>query len=65
MLKPKKLVAIAVKLLNQGEYDCGVCCACGNVQEGVEPDATGYTCEECGEDEVAGAEQVLLENASW
>jgi hypothetical protein len=38
----------------------GVCVACGDDAEGVEPDAEGYTCETCGEDSVFGAEQLLF-----
>lgn len=38
----------------------GFCRACGAEVDGVEPDAAGYTCEECGKPEVYGAEQLLL-----
>ncbi len=38
----------------------GFCLACGNVQDGCEPDARGYICEHCGEDEVYGAEELLM-----
>ena len=41
----------------------GVCEECGNVQGCVEPDAHGYTCEDCGEPSVIGA-LTYLEN-SW
>lgn len=41
--------------------DCvGFCLACGNEQGGVEPDAEGYRCEECGERSVWGADQILI-----
>lgn len=41
-------------------YD-GVCLACGTwTFGGVEPDASGYPCEECGADKVMGAEEALL-----
>jgi hypothetical protein len=40
--------------------DTGFCLACGAENYGVEPDAEGYECEECGESEVYGAEQLLL-----
>jgi predicted RNA-binding Zn-ribbon protein involved in translation (DUF1610 family) len=38
----------------------GFCLACGAEAEGVEPDAIGYECESCGEEEVIGAEELLL-----
>jgi len=38
----------------------GLCVACGNEQDGCEPDARRYTCEACGESEVYGAEELLL-----
>lgn len=41
----------------------GFCTACGAEQCGVEPDANGYTCESCGQPEVSGAENLLLEIA--
>ncbi len=39
----------------------GFCKACGAEQMGVEPDASGYPCDACGENTVSGAEQLLLE----
>ena len=44
-----------------GMEDDGFCIACGAEAYGVEPDAQGYLCEECGEEAVCGAEQLLLE----
>ncbi len=38
----------------------GFCTACGVEAWGVEPDACGYECEECGEPEVYGAEELLI-----
>lgn len=38
----------------------GFCLACGNVQEGCEPDARKYRCEECGKDKVYGGEELAL-----
>jgi hypothetical protein len=39
----------------------GGCLACGEIKYGmVEPDAEKYECEECGENEVYGLEQLLL-----
>lgn len=39
----------------------GFCIACGNEQEGCEPDAQGYTCEACGEPEVFGAQEIAMQ----
>jgi hypothetical protein len=39
----------------------GLCLACGNEQGGCEPDARNYECEACGERQVFGAEELLLE----
>ena len=38
----------------------GICVACGYEQEGVEPDARGYECEDCGKNKVYGAEELLM-----
>ena len=38
----------------------GLCMSCGEVQAGVEPDATKYECECCDEKEVYGAQEGLL-----
>ena len=38
----------------------GICHNCGNIQDGVEPDAENYKCEDCGEDEVCGIEITLI-----
>jgi len=39
----------------------GICLECGEWTDGgVEPDAEGYTCEECGCDSVCGADQALI-----
>lgn len=38
----------------------GICLACGNDQEGCEPDARKYECEACGERQVYGAEELIM-----
>lgn len=40
----------------------GICLACGEDAEGVEPDAERYTCEHCGKKWVYGADQLLILN---
>lgn len=42
------------------DSSCGVCVKCGYQQYGVEPDARGYQCEDCGQNTVYGAEECLL-----
>lgn len=38
----------------------GFCILCGEEAEGVEPDASRYECEACGEPGVYGAEELLI-----
>ena len=38
----------------------GYCLSCGAMRDGCEPDAHEYPCEECGEDKVYGAQELLL-----
>jgi hypothetical protein len=41
-------------------YD-GICMHCGSWTDGgVEPDASGYACEECGKPCVVGAEMAMI-----
>lgn len=41
-------------------YNPGFCLECGYEQDGCEPDAEGYECENCGAHAVSGAENCLL-----
>ena len=46
----------------RGEND-GVCLACGKLTEGgVEPDASEYPCEHCGEHKVVGWEIAMIDS---
>lgn len=38
----------------------GFCTACGEQQDGCEPDACNYKCDACGACQVFGAEEILL-----
>jgi hypothetical protein len=38
----------------------GICLACEEYQDNCEPDAEGYLCESCGENQVCGVEQALI-----
>lgn len=50
----------AVKENMFGCSSVGFCLACGAEREGCEPDARKYPCEECGENMVYGAEEVMI-----
>jgi hypothetical protein len=41
------------------EYE-GICLACGEDAQGVEPDAREYECESCGKEKVFGCEELLM-----
>jgi hypothetical protein len=45
-----------------GEEDdnIGICMNCGAEHDGVEPDAEGYPCDECGEPTVVGFQNLVL-----
>lgn len=51
----------AVERRNSSLDNPGFCKACGNEQEGCEPDDRNYECEACGEHQVFGAEELLFE----
>ena len=57
------LICDAVKREMFGLDNPGFCKACGHEQEGCEPDAQNYECEACGEAEVFGAAELLMEIA--
>jgi len=42
------------------ECSSGFCVSCEYEQSGVEPDATKYTCENCGKQQVYGAAELVL-----
>ena len=50
----------AIERANSSTDNPGFCLACGEKQDGCEPDAQRYECESCGEKKVCGAEQILL-----
>lgn len=61
MLKiPYSVLKDAVERGMFGTDNPGFCLACGEEQDGCEPDARQYECETCGEHQVYGAEEVLL-----
>jgi len=46
----------------ESDNTTGFCLACGEENDGVEPDAGKYTCETCHMPKVYGAEQLILMN---
>lgn len=57
----RKVLAIAMEeYVELSESGGGICLGCEARAFGVEPDARNYTCEECGEPQVFGAEELLL-----
>ena len=40
----------------------GFCLACGHEQGGCEPDARRYECEACGEKQVYGADELMMQD---
>ena len=42
------------------EDNMGLCLACGELADGVEPDARNYTCESCDAKKVFGLEECLI-----
>lgn len=44
----------------ENDEDIGICRSCGHEQDGCEPDARQYECEECGERQVYGAQELLI-----
>lgn len=59
VIDPDELMA-AVEASQTGLEYPGFCIKCGAYTDGVEPDARKYKCEECNENEVYGAEELLL-----
>jgi len=55
-----KITVDMLQLAVESGEDMGFCVACGVAAYGIEPDARRYECEECGDDTVYGAEELLL-----
>ena len=56
----KDVLMAAVEDSMFGMGNLGFCLACGAERDGCEPDAREYPCDECGANEVFGAEEVML-----
>jgi len=50
----------AIEEAQYGLGNPGFCKSCGADADGCEPDARNYECEECGENQVFGAEEFLF-----
>ena len=59
MKKSKVTLQRILDAVNSGEY-IGICRACGHEQDGVEPDARRYKCDNCDACQVYGAEELLF-----
>jgi hypothetical protein len=61
MKEPKLHHVFTMEQLDEAsEAGAGYCVACGAWRDHCKPDAFNYPCEECGEREVFGAEELLL-----
>ena len=60
--KPKRRAITIERVMEQCENDEyeGICLACGEDAQGVEPDAREYECESCGKEKVYGCQELLL-----
>ena len=62
-LHPKITFEKVENAINRSNTTCdnpGFCLACGEENEGIEPDGEGGECEACGAMKVMGAEQIIL-----
>ena len=55
IISPERII----RAIESGEF-IGFCKECGHSQDGCEPDARNYKCENCGAMEVYGAEEMLI-----
>jgi hypothetical protein len=59
-MEHKKITFEMLEAIIHGDNATGFCRACGYEQDGVEPDARDYECENCGLNLVYGAEELLI-----
>ncbi len=57
----QELLLDAIEEAACSTYNPGFCKICGFEQDGCEPDAQNYVCENCGAEQVFGAEWLLME----
>ena len=58
-----KLYQQAVDACERDDHT-GICRVCGHEEQGHEPDARGRLCEECGAEEIYGAELIMITQGS-
>lgn len=56
-----EIVVAAIKRRDTELDNPGFCIACGAEADNCEPDARRYPCDQCDENEVYGAEELLME----
>ncbi|MGH9608031.1 MAG: hypothetical protein ACRD34_00020 [Bryobacteraceae bacterium] len=54
------IIFTLAQIQDMAEEMSGACIKCGAVRECCEPDARKYHCDECGQNQVYGAEEILL-----
>ena len=52
-------IDVLMEAVQSDDY-IGFCLACGEEHYNIEPDARKYPCESCGENQVYGAEEILI-----
>ncbi len=60
MKLPKGLTLENIMEIAGEGWDAGFCMECGEVADGVEPDACGCECQSCGSPSVYGAEGLVV-----
>lgn len=53
-------IKMSMREYNAFDYNEGICIACKETADGVEPDAENYECAACGEKKVFGLEQAVI-----
>ena len=61
-MEPKVTLEQVMEAVEADDYR-GFCLACGADAHGVEPDARRIRCENCGQPQVYGAEELLMRMA--
>jgi DNA-directed RNA polymerase subunit RPC12/RpoP len=59
-IMPRPSMDEVIAAAEEDDYT-GFCIECGEMAEGVEPDAIKYECEYCGKRAVYGAEEIIVQ----
>ena len=57
---PKYRTFTLTQIEEASDQQCGFCLSCGSMQENCEPDARKYRCDDCRQNQVYGAEELVL-----